>query len=215
MTDLNQVVMAILDRRQVLPSERSMLVAVSGIDGSGKGYMTSKIVARLREHNLNAVGINIDGWLNLPEKRFDPHNPAEHFYKYAIRFDEMFDQLILPLKEKRSHHVVADFAEETATEYRRHTYDFENVDIIVLEGIFLLKRDFRSHYDLSIWIDCTFQTALERALERGQEGLPPAETVLAFEIIYFPAQRIHFDRDDPQSAARLIISNDPRMTRDA
>ena len=79
MTDLNQVVMAILDRRQVLPSERSVLVAVTGIDGSGKGYLTSGIVARLREHNLNAVGINIDGWLNLPCKRFDPHNPAEHF----------------------------------------------------------------------------------------------------------------------------------------
>jgi hypothetical protein len=43
--------------------------------------------------------------------------PAAHFYEHAIRFDDMFTQLILPLKEKRTHDVVADFAEETASEY--------------------------------------------------------------------------------------------------
>ena len=123
----------------------------------------------------------------------------------------MFQQLVLPLKQNRRHRVVVDFAEETGTEYRKQAYEFEGVDIIVLEGIYLLKRAHRAHFDLTFWVDCTFEAALERALQRGQEGLPAAETVRAYETIYFPAQRIHFAKDNPRAAADLILKNDPRL----
>ncbi len=86
-----------------------------------------------------------------------------------------------------------DYAEETATRYRKHVYEFEDVEVIVLEGIYLIKRALRGHYDLSIWIDCSFETALERAIARGQEGLPVQETIHAYRTIYFPAQEIHFE----------------------
>ena len=62
------------------------------------------------------------------------------------------------------------------------------------------------------WLDCTFATALERALRRGQEGLPPDETIRAYETIYFPAQRIHFARDEPRAGADLVVPNDHRLT---
>ncbi len=194
-----------------MPVSRSVLIGITGIDGCGKGYITGKVASGLNQNGMKVANINVDGWLKLPNKRFSQANPAEHFYEHAIRFDEMFHQLILPLKESRKHSIVADFAEETATEYRKHTYRFEDVDIILLEGIYLLKRSYRSYYDLTLWVDCTFETALERALGRGQEHLPPDETVRAYNTIYFPAQRIHFDRDDPRSAADLIVINDPRI----
>jgi uridine kinase len=209
--DYSGAVEAILAKRAKILPERSLLVGVSGIDGSGKGYVTGKIVARLQDHGLRAVGINADGWLNLPHLRFNSVNPAEHFYEHCIRFEEMFAQLILPLRENRSHCVVAQFVEETATEYREHTYAFEEIDILLLEGIFLLKPAYRDHFDLSFWVECTFATALERALQRGQEGLPPEETIHAYETIYFPAQRIHLERDNPRAAATAILINDPRL----
>ena len=102
--------------------------------------------------------------LNLPGTRFDHSNPADHFYEHAIRFEELFTQLVLPLRDARSLRLEADFAEETATEYRRHVYEFTDLDVVVLECIYLLKRAFVRHYDLSIWIECSFETALERAV---------------------------------------------------
>ncbi len=204
----------ILEARGQIPGQRSLLVAVSGIDGSGKGYVTAKLVAALQARGVRVAGINIDGWLNLPAIRFNPVNPAEHFYLHAIRFDEMFAQLVLPLRDRRSLSVEVDFAEETATAYRRQRYEFAGIDVIVLEGIYLLKRAFHAYYDLSVWLDCSFETALERALARGQEGLPAAETIKAYRTIYFPAQEIHFQRDDPKGAATMIVSNDPRLGSD-
>jgi hypothetical protein len=47
--------------------------------------------------------------------------------------------------------------------------------------------------------------------ERGQEGLLRDATIEASRTIYFPAQQIHFARDDPCGAATAIVTNDPRL----
>jgi uridine kinase len=213
--DLVPAVDLILRQRRRTPAGQSALVALSGIDGAGKGYLGARLAERLRAEGCNAALLGVDGWLNLPSRRFSADDPAGHFYRHAIRSDEMFARLVLPLRDRRSIRLEADFTDETATTYRSHVYEHHDVDVILLEGIYLLRRDLRAHYDLSIWIECTFETALERALARAQEGMSPRETIRAYETIYFPAQRIHFERDEPCAAASLVIVNDPRLERTA
>jgi len=208
MVDMNEVVARIVRQRAVAPDRRSLLVGLSGIDASGKGFVAKQIEARLAQHSIAAANINVDGWLNLPERRFNSTRPAEHFYENAIRFDELFAKLLLPLREQRTVNLVANFIEETAKTYRQCTYSFKNVGVVLVEGIFLFKSEHRKLFDLAIWVDCSFPTALSRALTRGQEGLSPAETIRAYETIYFPAQKIHFDRDNPRETAHLTIDND-------
>jgi uridine kinase len=205
---VTEVVARIRAARDRVPATRSLLVAVSGIDASGKGYVTARIAATLEAGGLRPAVINADGWLNLPHLRFDPFRPAEHFYERAIRFDALFELLVLPLRARRSVRLSADHAEETAAAFRPRLYEFSDVDVILLEGIFLLKREYRPLYDLSVWVDCSFETALERAVARGQEGLSPAATVAAYLSIYFPAQRIHLERDDPRAASDIRVAND-------
>jgi uridine kinase len=84
---------------------------------------------------------------------------------------------------------------------------FHKIDVVLLEGIFLFKSVYRDHFDLKVWIECSFATALERAIARGQEGLLPRETQHAFETIYFPAQRIHLARDNPRETADIVFAN--------
>lgn len=206
--NVDRVVNSILAARRTVPAARSVLVAVSGIDGSGKGFITDRLVEAIEHQGLRVAALHVDGWLNLPDQRFDARNPAEHFYLHAIRFEQMFAQLVMPLRDRRSVHCEVDEVQETATAHVRRSYEFSDVDVIVLEGIFLLKRAFQGRYDLSCWIDCTFETALTRAIARAQEGMPPDQTVRAYHTIYFPAQRIHFERDDPMAAATLRIDNE-------
>ena len=201
----------VLDARRRVPGTRAALVAVTGIDGAGKGYLSARLVGALERRGVRVAGIGIDGWLNLPSRRFRRTNPAEHFYRHAIRFDEMFARLVLPLRDGRSVRLQARLVDETATDYHAHLYDVRDVEVVVLEGIYLLKRAFQAHYDASIWVDCTVETALERALARRQEGLSAEATVEAYRTIYFPAQEIHVRRDDPRRAATAIAVNDPRL----
>lgn len=194
--------------QSLLPSPTAPLVGISGIDASGKGHTTREIEVALQEQGIRAANINIDGWLNLPSIRYNDETPAQTFFEKGIRFDEMFEQLVLPLKRDRSIYLKTPQLHETDTEYYEGIFDFREIDVILLEGVFLFQPKFLSYFDLKCWVDCSFETAMARAIARGQEGLPPAETVAAFNRIYFPAQRIHFDRDAPQKVADLIIDND-------
>ena len=191
-----------------MPTEQSLLlVGISGIDAGGKGFITAQLADKLRRRGFKVANINVDGWLNLPYIRFNSNNPAENFYCNAIRFDEMFEKLILPLRTDRSVNLIADFAEETASDYKKHEYIYRDIDIILLEGIFLFKNEFKKHFDVKIWIECSFETALRRAAARSQENLSLEETVKAYETIYFPAQKIHFAKDAPMQDANFIFDN--------
>ena len=211
MATLHTVVDEILDVRTTIPSDRSVLIAISGIDAGGKGYFTERLVGSLQAKGVRAVSVNVDAWLSLPDRRFGTSDPPENYYRHAIRFEEMFTETVFPLRDQRSLRVEINYADETATEYRRRFLQFDNVEVIVLEGIYLFKRSFQSYYDRSIWIECGFETALERALSRGQECLPPEETIRDYRTIYVPAQEIHFQRDDPKGVANLIVNNDERL----
>ena len=98
--NLDATVARILDTRRSADAARSVLVAVTGIDGSGKGFVAGRISARLSGAGVRSVAINIDGWLNLPSRRFSQADPAGHFYRNAIRFEEMFETLVLPLRDR-------------------------------------------------------------------------------------------------------------------
>lgn len=207
MTSFEELCVAVETARNQMPASKALLVGISGIDARGKGYVAAKLAASLEQRGLRCGVINADGWLNLPHIRFTTEDKARHFYQNAICFDEMFRRLIRPLESARSIEVIADQVEETAPDFHPHHFKFMNRDVILLEGIFLLKFDFRALFDLTIWIDCSFDIALQRAIARGQEGLPREDTIEAYETIYFPAQRLHFEIDNPRSFADLIIPN--------
>src|SRR5215468_1183307 len=145
MIGLEQLIRHILAERGVASPSRSLLVGLSGIDGSGKGYLARHIVTQLRSRGFNIVSLAADDWAAAPEQRFDPNRPAEHFYEHGFRFDEMFRDLILPLKSQRSQRLEALRSNESQSALLPYVFEFHNVDIILLEGIFLLQREYREH----------------------------------------------------------------------
>ena len=212
MSSIDEVVRKILERQANIPDTRSLLVGVSGIDGCGKGYLATQLQAHLALHGVIPAILNADGWLNLPHKRFDQNAPAANFYENAIRLDQFFNQLVLPLRDRRSILLEADFVDETASDYRKHTYDYRDVAVVLVEGIFLFKPQYRKYFDLAIWIDCSFPTALVRAINRAQEGLSATKTIAAYETIYFPAQILHLTHDNPRENADLVFDNDSYLS---
>ena len=187
-------------------AEPATLAALSGIDGSGKGLIAGRIAAGLREAGLEVAPIALDPWHHPARIRFARDSGA-HFYSNAFRFDELFERLIEPLRRDRSIELEARLLDLPTDATYQYTYRFEHVNVILIEGIFLLRRDLRSRYDVTLWIDCPFEVALERALRRNQEATPAEQIRSDYERIYFPAQRLHLALDDPPTHADLVLEN--------
>lgn len=188
------------------------VVGVSGIDGSGKGYISKKLSAHISNTGLSCSLIGIDGWLQPPSKRFSQPDPGRHFYECGFRFDEMQKQLYEPLCSSGSVDFMAKHADPTDTEEMvDYHYQINQSDVIIFEGIFLLQDRFT--FDYSVWIECSYETALDRALKRNQEGLPKERIRSDYHTIYFAAQKIHLEADDPRSRCDFILLNDDRENK--
>src|SRR6476661_4291969 len=206
--NLRKLKAEVIGQRVNLPADRSLLVGVSGIDASGKGFVSERIAAALTAAGYRVALVKADGWLNLPHVRLagDDSDRGQHFYENALRLDEMFERLVLPLAAHRKVDLTMDFAAETVADFRPKHVVFTDIDIILLEGIFIFKREFADRFDLKVWLDCDPDTALTRAITRGQEGLSPTQTIAAYRTIYFPAQKCHFEIDDPRSLADIVVT---------
>lgn len=187
---------------------RAILVGISGIDCCGNRWLSRQLQDALASIGVRSVAsLSAESWLTLPCVRFRLEDPARSFYQHGVRLTEMFEQVVLPLKAGRRVDRDAT-APDAAGQFR-----CQDVDVILLDGIFLFKREFQHFFDLAIWVDCTFETALERLIERRQQHLRVTASVSACERIYLSSQRLHLAVDDPVSATHYTVRNDPRIPR--
>ena len=174
--------------RQQAPAQRSTLVGISGIDASGKGFLSRQLADELTRHQLRVTLVNVDHWVTLPSQRFSQTEPARHFYEDGLRLDAMWDNVVLPLRETRLLHRSIDACDATNAErYLQLRFDHEDIDVILLEGIFIFKKQYQDRFDLRVWIDCSFEAAMRRAIRRNQEQMVESEVQRDYEVIYYPA----------------------------
>jgi uridine kinase len=194
-------------RALAVPRPRALLVALSGIDGSGKTSLTDTFASRLESLGVDVAVLGVDPWQNPQSVRFGGPDPGLHFYRNAIRFDAMFRELVRPLVAARSIDLRAPGIRTDRDDYDEIAYRYDQVDVVLLEGIFLLQDRFNASYDVRLWVDCPFDIALARAVSRNAEQLPEARLRHDYVTIYHAAQRYHFEIDRPVARADFVIDN--------
>ena len=195
-------------RRAAFDPAAALLVGLSGIDAAGKGWVAAQLAEPLRRAGLTVAVCSADIWHNLPAVRFAPRDLAGQYYLHGLRLEPFVRDLLLPLRARRQVDLVMQYADAAAEVFRPERIVHHDVDVILAEGNFLFRRDVREIFDLAIWVECSFETALERAGARGQPGLTADATRFGYQRIQFVAQRIHFERDLPGSVADYWILND-------
>lgn len=206
-TDFEHLVNRVREQRARTHQDRAMLVAISGIDGAGKGFVAGRLRESLSTVGIRAAVIGIDPWLNPPGVRESPVDSGPHFYHHAFDFERLFARLIEPLRHARGIDLDFELGGQSGAPARM-AYREQNIDVILLEGIFLLSRALTPRYDLRVWLDCSYQSAFERALARNQEGLSPEAMRRDYQAMYFAAQAHHLAVDHPRSAADVLLPND-------
>lgn len=204
-----ELVSAIEGKYRSHQSEMAFTVAISGIDAAGKGHISQLLENELTARGYRVALINTDPWQKPIAIRLQKKNPAEILYEHIFKWDEFFEQLIFPLQKNRSILLETKGIRSDADIYYPLVYDYNDINILLIEGILLFKQKYLSYYDYKIWVDCSFTTGLKRALERNVENLSEEELVRDYETYYYAAQRLHFKKDNPITIADIIFDNDP------
>lgn len=206
-TQLSELCDAIVKQYQKHSYPVAFTIAISGIDASGKGYISRLLHDEIEAKGYKVATINIDPWHNPISERLQKQNPGENFYDHAFRWHDLFTQLIFPLQKNRNIHLETMLIRTNADEYYSYTYDYKEIDILLVEGIFLFRKEFLSYYDWKIWIDCSFENAMKRAIQRNVEKLDEQQLIQDYNTYYYPAQLYHFKNDNPEGIADFIFAN--------
>jgi uridine kinase len=206
--EISILVSAIIDKFKAHQLPGTFTVAISGIDAAGKGYVSKQLNNELRKKGYRVALVNIDPWQNPIPIRLQRENAAENIYENIFRWNDFFGQLIFPLQKDKSIYLETKGIRSDADIYYPLVYDLKNIDILLIEGILLLKKKFLVYYDYKVWINCSFETGLKRALKRNIEKLDDERLLSDYHTFYYPAQRYHFAKDDPQGNTDFIFHND-------
>jgi len=182
---------ALLDLYNKNESTKAQIIAISGIEGGGKRALSEKIADALTHEGMRVALVHSDDWEAAKSIRFN-----------AYRFDEMIEQLILPLKLFSS--IKTSVTLDDVMNPRTVEYDFQNIDLIIIEGVYLLQEAYLDLYDYTCWVVSDYEAALARLL--GQHDVEQSQQALVnlFELLIKPAEQYHINTDHPQINAKSI-----------
>jgi uridine kinase len=186
-------------------------VAIDGIDAAGKTTLANALAGRMRRDGHEIIRASIDGF----------HRPlAERYARGALSpvgyYEDSFDY------ERLVHLLLAPLSKNDPGRYQRQAFDYlsdapapampESCGpraILLFEGVFLFRPEINSWWDYRIFVDVSFEAALQRAIARdGPRMGGERSTENKYRQRYFPGQRLYFDLAKPKNLAHVIVHND-------
>jgi uridine kinase len=183
---------------------RTTIVGISGIDCAGKSTLARQVAAHLATSAVVIVGDDF----NRPRSESSPYPSEESDYGFDYR--QLIRELLVPAQ--------AGGRVETrlrVKDWQHNCWDERDFvvgpgAIVIVEGVFLFRPEVVPLLDLKIWLEVSFEDALARALARDAEAMGGEDGVRErYATRYFPAQRLHLERERPREHADLVVRSSP------
>ncbi|WP_202813523.1 uridine kinase [Arthrobacter sp. ERGS1:01] len=182
------------------------LVAVDGVDGSGKTTFAGTYAAALRAHGRPVVVVHADDFLNLREVRHRRGRASpEGFWLDTYDYAALERCVLAPFgpqgngvyRAASSDHRLDVAVDSPPVRARRGT-------VCVVEGMFLHRGELAGRWDYSVFLHVPFtETARRMALRDGSPGDPEHPAMRR----YVRGQRLYFADSSPWLRATRVVDN--------
>jgi HAD superfamily hydrolase (TIGR01549 family) len=184
-------------------ADRPFVIAVSGIDCSGKTMFTNALNEYFISRNLETQIINLDDFHNPRGIRYAGDNQADNYYNRSFNLKEIIKELLAPLRENREYSTTLKLLDVDTDKYEpEKTYSFTPETIVLFEGVFLFRKELAPYIDYRIFLDISFEESKQRAKTRDPEAI-----IRKYDEKYLAAQGKYLREYPPQDAADMIIDN--------
>jgi len=189
--------------------QKPMRIAINGIEGTGKTVFANKLANFLNANDKKAIQVSIDGFHFNKETRYKQGKDSAKGY-YEDSYDEIgfVEKVLIASQREKPQITTATHNLETDEYLKIMPIEIANDLILITDGAYLFKSNFRTHWDLKIYLKTDFQTALVRGMQRDLAllgGLKAAKE--KYDNRYHKASRIYIEENNPEKLADLIIDN--------
>lgn len=190
---------------------RRILIAVDGVDGSGKSTFTAGLAAAVSSRPV--IVIHVDDFLNLREVRHRRgRDSPEGFWLDTYDYESLYRDVLVPLRcdGNGCYQPVATDHRQDVRLHPEPRHAPENA-VVIIEGMFLHRDELAGWWDYSCFLDVPFaETARRMAVRDGSNPDPEHESMRR----YVGGQRLYFNSAEPwQRATRVVDNTDPAVPR--
>lgn len=185
--------------------DRAFVIGVSGIDASGKTLFSDGLKSFLAR-DWHVELIHLDDFHNAKQYRYAGRSEVENYLTKSFNFERFEQQILDPIRssgELKFSDAVLDLEKDDFS--RNLELCVRKESIVIVEGVFLFRAEWRRYFDLTIFLSVQEVVAASRGITRDSALVPDAAR--RFQEKYLPAQRIFAQRNRPEDAADLVIDN--------
>lgn len=212
MTDAQQsIYQMITNTILATDTNRPLLVAINGKDASGKTMMADLLADYLKNQTARpVVRISVDDFMNERAVRYTPsESAARSCYEYTFNFTGFVERTLKPLRSSGPWTYTEKlFDHATDTPAQSPEKSATSQTIVIIDGVFLYKRDLRDYWDIKILLETDDDVVIERGAKRDEMRLGSYEVAKQKYIDrYIASQTIYFNEEQPANVADIIINN--------
>lgn len=185
---------------------RPTVVAVDGVDGSGKTTFADRLADAYTAHGRAVHVVHMDDFLNPRSTRYRlGRNSPEGYFLDTYDIGAFTAKVLDPLRSGAEHVMVARTFDHHADEpVADNPIPVGPHAVVIVEGMFLHRDELVARWDLSIFLDVPFTVSVQRVAQR--DGTPPDPTHPSLSR-YVAGQRLYLARCRPAERATYVISN--------
>lgn len=185
--------------------DRPMLVAIDGVDGSGKTTLADELAAVLGADGRAVTRASVDGFHHPRTFRYAEGRSGETFWSRSYDYQAMTRVLLDPWRGGAGsayRTAVHDVQTDQPIESPMHRVPPRGV--LLVDGIFTQRDELASYWDFTIFLDVPFETSVARMARR--DGSVP-DVGDPGQARYIEGQRIYLVGCRPRERADLVVDN--------
>jgi uridine kinase len=180
------------------------LVAVDGVDGSGKTTFAQQLATRYAECGRTAHVVHLDDFLNPRAVRYQlGRDSPEGFFRDTYDLSTFTTNVLEPLRHEGSRSIVCRaFDHRTDQPVHEDPTVVAANAVVIVEGMFLHRDELADVWDMSVFLDVPFAVSVARMAER--DGTSPDDPSVGR---YVDGQRIYLTACNPSRRATHLVAN--------
>ncbi len=182
------------------------LIAVDGVDGSGKTTFAAGLAAALQDAGRPALVVHEDDYLapRAVRYRLGRHSP-EGFLQDSYDLVALTRYVLDPLAPGGDRRIRRRFFDHrTDAEVAPRDEHVPDDAVVIVEGMFLHRDELADRWDWSVFLDVPFAETARRMAERDGSHPDPEHPSMRR---YVEGQRLYLDRCRPRTRATVVLDN--------
>lgn len=178
--------------------EKRLVVGMDGMSRSGKTTLTKQIAMRLKDLGREVTLLHLDDYITSRADRYNTE--YESWYEfYQLQWDVPFlrEHLFEVVRTGERMHLPLYLPESDS--HQERTIAIPETGIVLVEGLFLQRPEWRSYFDYVIYLDCPREARFSR------ESLSNRKNIEKFKERYWPAEEKYLADVMPKQLADFVV----------